>query len=364
MSPKAGASNVTGSYTLYGLLGSPYTVKMRAVLRYRRLSYRFVSAFGGMGPLAKVRPALVPVLAAPTAPDEPDAPDAVDSPEAAGRRYWVDSTTMIDVLEQRHPDVRSLLPPDPAQAFVAYLLEDFADEWLTKVMFHYRWRDEAQALETARQGAFDVLGPVGVGRLEAVAQGFTQRQLKRRGLVGATEENAPLLESTFRAVMGLLDGHVTESLFLFGARPSRADFGLYGQLKQLASDAASAALMRRGSPYAHRWVTLVDDLCGVEGEWASPKDELPEAVRGLLRLCASVYLPFLLANAAAVERGHPEVKVTLDGHSYQQPVYRYQAKCLQALRAKLASVDGPARERLRGWLDPSGLWGLVADLGR
>ena len=38
---------------------------------------------------------------------------------------------------------RSVIPDNPVLAFLNELIEDYADEWLTKAMFHYRWYFEA-----------------------------------------------------------------------------------------------------------------------------------------------------------------------------------------------------------------------------
>ena len=47
--------------------------------------------------------------------------------------YHNDSTPMILALEEQIA-VRRVVPAAPAVAFVAALLEDFADEWMTKIM--------------------------------------------------------------------------------------------------------------------------------------------------------------------------------------------------------------------------------------
>ncbi len=50
----------------------------------------------------------------------------------------VDSTPLIRRFEETFKG-RAVVPSDPVIEFIDYLLEDYADEWLTKAMFHYRW---------------------------------------------------------------------------------------------------------------------------------------------------------------------------------------------------------------------------------
>ena len=312
-------------YTIYGGLGSPYSMKMRAVLRYRRLPYVWRQMEMGDDRVFKhVKAPVIPVI---------QYPDGT---------WHNDSTPMIFALEKAHSE-RSIVPADPAQAFVAYLLEDFADEWGTKAMFHYRWFRERDQKQMSEWLAFDRMRARGKQAILDAAAMFRSRQVGRMPIVGCTPENAPIIEDSARQILSLFEAMVTEQNYLFGSRPSLADFGWFGQISQLAVDPTPADLMRADFPFTFRWIANLDDASGVEGEW---NEGYSPAVRGLLKLANEIYFPFLLANADAVAKGAETFSVQLLGRTYTQGAFKYQAKCLAELRAAYARLDGAAKASL------------------
>ena len=50
----------------------------------------------------------------------------------------VDSTFILRKLESLYSE-RSVVPQNRVLKFLDYIIEDYADEWLTKATFHYRW---------------------------------------------------------------------------------------------------------------------------------------------------------------------------------------------------------------------------------
>jgi glutathione S-transferase len=323
-------------YRLHGANPSPYSQKMRAIMRYRRLP--FVWDNDGTARDVAVAAQLPPVIPVLRFPDG---------------RLMNDSTPLAYELERLHPGARSIVPDDPGLAFLSDLIEDFADEWVTKIMFHYRWfyagdRNFAQLWITGDR----MIGAPPAKR-QAVMTAFNDRQVGRMAMVGCTEENRPIIEGSYFRLLDILNPHVAQMPFLFGARPSLADFGLFGQLVILATDPTPEAEMRRRALDVLLWILRLDDASGVDGAWIEPA-ALPGAVTELLRLAADVYLPFLAANNDAFQNGDAEVVVKLMGQRYAQAPFRYQVKCYDGLRKKFAGLPSDVRARIEPVLADTG----------
>lgn len=327
---------MSGVYTLHGFDPSPYSVKMRALLRYRRIPFVW-DALGSPRDVAVAAglPPVIPVLRFPDG------------------RLMNDSTPLAWALEREHAG-RSVIPDDPVLAFLSDLFEDFGDEWVTKMMFHYRWyyaADRAFA-QTWIVSSRDATMEESARR--RVMQAFNDRQVGRMALVGCTEQNRPVIEDSYRFVLDTLDRHVRLLPFLLGSRPSLGDFGLYGQLRILSVDPTPEVEMRARAPDLFCWLIRLDDASGIEGRWIEPAAPLPETVIALLGHMGKTYLPFLAANAKALQDRAESLEVELLDRIYVQAPFRYQVRCYDALCKKLAILPADARRRLDPILEEVG----------
>lgn len=320
-------------YTIYGALGSPYSMKLRAVMRYRRIVHIWQHGMAAQAAaLGNVKAPVIPV---------------VEYPDGS---FHNDSTPVILDLEERHTE-RSIVPPDPGPAFLAHLMEDFADEWLTKAMFGYRWLADVDQIQMSRWLAFDAAKGGGRETSEAFAEQFRDRQVGRMAIVGCTEENFPLIEKSTRAILQALEDHVVNRHFLFGSRPSLAEFAIYGQLSQLGVDPTPQAMMRADYPYSFRWLAHIDDLSGIDGQWDSSDQPLAPVISAVLTQIGQIYAPFLLANATALAADEDRFSMEVDGMPYSQGTFKYQAKCLSELRKRYAGLDPAARQAVNPVLE-------------
>ena len=250
--------------SLAGQYGSPYSLKMRAVLRYRHIPFRWVLRDSKWDDLPEPPVRIIPVIVYP-------------NPDGSHGEATIDSSPQIMRLEGEVRG-RSVVPTDPALAFIDML------DILTQQLSHHD--------------------------------------------------------------------------FLLGDRPGRGDFGIYGQLTQLTKwDPTSVGVAVARSPKTVHWVDRMDDLSWlpVDGDagWVTLED-LPAAIPRLLSEIGQTYAPFLVANDAALRDGADEVVCQLEGGTYRQGPFKYQAKCLRWLRDAHQALADSDRSRVDAVLAGTG----------
>jgi len=334
---------MTAPFRLYGAELSPYAVKVRSFLRYKGVEFEWLERSNARQEEFS-RYAKLPL-----------APIVVDANEAVLQ----DSTPAIEAIDREFPDP-SITPGDPALAFASALLEDYADEWLNKAMFHYRWSypdDQDSAAKRTIEMLFE-----GGEAPEGFEDAVKARMSGRLHHVGSNSDTAPLIEGSFTRVLGLLERVLGGRPYLFGGRPSLADFGLAAQLRQLLSDPTPGAIIRAQAPTLVAWIDRMDSP-KAQGDFTT-LDAVREALADLLREeVAGAYLLWMSANAEAVAVDAPGVSVEIAGVTFTQKPQRYAAKALAELRRKRALTDDATLAALLEETGCAAFLALVADEG-
>ena len=328
-------------HKLHGFLMSPYSMKLRAYLRYRHIPFQWCNNLGADEiARTKVKTYMVPVI---------EYPDGT---------FENDSTPIIDKLEQKF-SARSTEPENEADAFLAYLIEDFADEWLLWPFFMYRWRLKADQEHNSQWILYEGMkGDIENDGFNAMSEMWASRQLIGVEKICGSPANDYVLESSFHAFLSIMERAVTKGLFFFGSRPSRAEIAIYGILSQEIQDHTASVFMREKYNFTTRWVSIIDDLSGVEGEWESlstNKEKLMSSpVAEILKLSGKYHLPLLAANAAALEKGEKRFSYDIEGRTFTRIAHDRHSFCLPALRKRYAALSGESKAALKAVLEQSG----------
>lgn len=311
-------------WKIFGAEMSPYSVKMRSYFRYKELPHLWLQRSAHQEEFA--RHAKLPIV------------PLVVSPQGEAMQ---DSTPMMDALEAQHREP-SCVPDDPLLAFVSVLLEEYADEWGNKLMFHFRWWGEVDRRAAAR--ALALSATADKAQWDATATMIYERMTQRGHFVGSSEATAPLLDGYFDDAARLWEAHFAAHDFVLGARPAFADFGIYPQFYQLYLDPGTGGRVRgfytRIMDHCHRmlWPRAV----GGFADWA----ELAPTLEPILHNIGQFFLPWSSANAQALEAGKDQFSVTLQGSAYQQMPQKYHAKSLRVLKQKYQSMRTDAVDAL------------------
>jgi glutathione S-transferase len=319
---------------------SYFTRKMTGYLTYKGIPH-LLRRFGGVQPEAR-------------AAGWPGGIPPVRTPE--GEWMW-DSTAMIHHLELLFPEP-TVVPPDPLQRFLCYALEDVVDEWLYRPAVASRWLFE----ENTRLGGWELARDVTREAPLAGAQAYDMVRTYTTATCepfGATPENVQAwIDEVLRPWMRALGAHLEQSPCLLGARPSLADFALFGgNAAHFINDPVCRRWVDEDAPsvvrHTHRLLEPEDEEFGA---WSEP-DEPPATLVALLADLGRLYLPW-------VSRATVEGRAELAFESGQRVEIEATPFLCDARRVLLARYVELRSAELDALLERAGILGYYADFTR
>lgn len=301
------------AYRLFGAETSPYSLKVRAFLRYKGIAFEWVTRSRETETdfRALARHATVPLL---VSPDRPVSQE---------------STRMLFALESSHPEP-SATPDDPALAALSLILEDYGDEWLNKCMFQQRWSNKPDRDQAGLRALVQLSGGKRPRAWKKPSVQIAERMADRLPLVGASAENAPALDASWRRFADLLNTHLKEHLFIFGGRPAFADFSLAAQMQQMLLDPTPAEWLKDRAPFVVAWCENMDDP-KVGGPFADLSALTPTLAPLFAEEIGKTYLIWAKANADAARKDADKVSAELESGPFVQSTQMHAAEAFNAV---------------------------------
>jgi len=221
-----------------------------------------------------------------------------------------DTTPIIHLLDSRF-GLRQLVPAG-ATGFLVHLLEEFFDEWVARVMVHYRWHYPDSAAFASQHMA------QGDAQVAARVLTWGPRACRATGTDNPSQQRAA--EAEYERVLAAAEQQLSTTPYLLGERPSALDCIVLGGLRAHTNMDPDPKAVVAGYPTVVRWAEQhADDVCRRSDTWQAWAQ--PNAVRltpfadHVLTEMAATYQPFILANRAALAAGakacHAQIYVTI-----------------------------------------------------
>lgn len=376
-------------FTLWGVIASPYQLKMQSILDYAEHSWQrwpdqapWPAGLKMLWRLSKARK-LGAIKRFPERIAGLDEYPSVPFYTEDSGQFFYDSTGLALHLDE-HTDRHDapLVPNDPAQAFVCRLIDDAFDEFGLYMVHHNRWvissKTNKMGVVTGKE--MNKLLPVGIGKL--VTWSMPRRQVRRcpylfsvapegyegglsdaltppaRGGFPATHN---LLDTAWRNYLAAMEGLLQQQPYLLGDRFTLADASAYGQLSMNLIDGKAADLLKELAPTTYNW------LCGIRGgEHIGSRGQLylSDGLLGLVDAMAETFTPLMhqntaaynnavaagesLFNEAAFDQGRALYSGQLMGHDFRAVVKSFQIPVWSDLCSSWVELDDQTRQKLTG----------------
>ncbi len=228
----------------------------------------------------------------------------------------------------------------------------------------HRWRLEVDQKHNSQWILYEAMkGAINNDGFETMSELWANRQIDLTKKQCGSPDYDDMLDDSLHMFLDIMEQAVTKGLFFFGSRPSRAEIGIYGILSQEIQDLTASAFMSDKYNFTMRWVSIIDDLRGVEGEWeplSTDQEKLMSSpVAEILKLSGKYHLPLLQANEKALANGEETFSFDIDGTDFKRVSHDRHSNCLPELQKRLAKLSSESKVALKPVLEESGCLGIL-----
>ncbi len=337
---------------LWGMIASPYLLKMQALADYSSLSWQRwpdeASSLQGLSAYLKLRrgrreqsieryPARVPGM---------DEYPAVPYYSLDRRKYYYDSTGLALHLEELHACEEPLVPGEAQLRFICQLVDEAFDEFGLYMVHHNRWVTSAATNVMGKMTAAEMHSVVPPGARGYVARTLPQRQVRRcpylfsvapegyeagmpPSLTPPSRSGFPptheILDTAWRRYLQAMEHLLEGQDYLLGDRFTLADASAYGQLSMNLVDGRAAQLLEEFAPRTYQWLCSIRDggHTGSRGELY-----LGEGLVPLIEAIGETFSPLMRQNAVAFERYRAEGKSEFNEAAFDRGDCLYEGELL------------------------------------
>jgi glutathione S-transferase len=261
--------------------------------------------------------------------------------------YLADSTPIIEYLD-RQGSGHSLFP-DGAEGVLVRLLEEWLDEWFSRVVIHFRWNiPECAAFAGPYLGAEILPGMPGFVQRKVGSQIAAWGQRAVRALALDQPSQQERVETVFERVCAALNDQLKETPYALGHRATAVDAVLIGALR--------AHLMV--DPEPRRRLSIYPELL----QWARRKQPVahdgsiadfrrPNSfAQTILTEIGGDYQRYIIANRTALNHGQKAFQLDFDGDKASFLTRLYPEKSRMALVEWVETLEPADQIETKSWL--------------
>jgi len=175
-----------------------------------------------------------------------------------------------------------------------------------------------------------------------IAKTIKERMSNRLWVIGSNENTEKEITDSFHNLLSKLNSHLKVRKYIFGDKPSYADFGLWGQIYNSWTDPTPRKFIEKDYsnllPWIDRMLKPKDE--GSYESWDSLSDTLMPILKEEI---GEVFLPWTSEVTKSMSEEKEELSVIIKGKEFKHSIggpQKYHVKSLAVLKSKFESFKG------------------------